>query len=70
MAYTTRRVYPARFSSFRARIIGITSRIAVLMLIVALLVTAPASVLAATTDPVLEWIAIMNTTVIAGALVR
>jgi hypothetical protein len=41
-----------------------------MMLIVALLVTAPASVLAATTDPVLEWIAIMNTTVIAGALVR
>jgi hypothetical protein len=36
------------------------------MLSVALLVTAPATVLAATTDPVLEWISIMNTTVIAG----
>jgi membrane-associated phospholipid phosphatase len=34
------------------------------MLSVALLVTAPATVLAATTDPVLQWIDIMNTTVI------
>src|ERR1700692_1563395 len=66
MAYTARRFYPARFSSFRAQIIGVTSRIAILMLSVALLVTAPATVLAAAPDPVLQWIAIMNTTVLAG----
>jgi hypothetical protein len=66
MAYPTRRFYPARFSSFRVQIIGVTSRIAILMLSVALLVTAPATVLAAALDPVLEWIAIMNTTVLAG----
>lgn len=66
MAYTTRRFYPTRFSSFRARVIGVTTRIAILILSVMLLATGPATVLAATPDPVLEWIGIMNSTVIAG----
>jgi hypothetical protein len=66
MAYTTRTFYPARFSSFGARIIGVTSRVAILILSVMLLAVCPASVLAATPDAVLEWIGIMNSTVIAG----
>jgi hypothetical protein len=66
MAYTTRRFYPTRFSSFRARVIGVTTRIAILILSVMLLATGPATVLAAKPDPVLEWIGIMNSTVIAG----
>jgi hypothetical protein len=66
MPYTTRRVDPARFPSFRARIIGVTTRIAIFVLSVMLLATSPATVLAATTDPVLDWISIMNSTVIAG----
>jgi hypothetical protein len=66
MAYTTRRFHRARFSSFRAQIIGVTSRIAILILSVMLLAACPARVLAATPDAVLEWIGIMNTTVIAG----
>jgi hypothetical protein len=65
MAYTTRRFHPARFSSFRAQIIGATSRIAILVLSVMLLAACPARVLAATPDAVLEWIGIMNSTVIA-----
>jgi hypothetical protein len=66
MAYTTRRFYPARFSSFRAQIVEVTSRIAILILSLMLLATGPAPVLAAAPDAVLEWIAIMNSTVIAG----
>ena len=66
MAYTTRRIYPARFSSFCAQLIGLTGRIAILVLSVMLLATSPATVLAATTDPVLDWISIMNSTVLAG----
>ncbi|MGB2662879.1 MAG: vanadium-dependent haloperoxidase [Candidatus Acidiferrum sp.] len=45
---------------------GATIRTAMLMLIVALLATSPLPASAATPDPVLEWIGIMNTTVIAG----
>jgi hypothetical protein len=45
---------------------GATIRSAMLTLIVALLATSPLPVSAATPDPVLEWIGIMNTTVIAG----
>src|ERR1700675_3077249 len=45
---------------------GSTIRSAMLMLIVALLAASPAPVSAATPDPVLEWIGVMNTTVIAG----
>src|ERR1700693_4469186 len=66
MAYTTRRIYPARFSSFRTQIVGVTSRIAILILSVMLLATGPAPGLTAAPDAVLGWIAIMNSTVIAG----
>src|SRR6202795_3300451 len=45
---------------------GSTIRSAMLMLIVTLLTTSPLPVSAATPDPVLEWIGVMNTTVIAG----
>src|ERR1700732_4828454 len=43
-----------------------TIRSTMLMLIVALLAANPLPVSAATPDPVLEWIGVMNTTVIAG----
>ena len=43
-----------------------TARIAVLMLIVVLLAGSPVPISATTPDPVLEWIGVMNTTVIAG----
>jgi hypothetical protein len=66
MPYNTRRIYPARFSSFRRQIVRVTSRIAISILSVMLLATGPAPVLAAAPDAVLEWIAIMNTTVLAG----
>src|SRR6202140_918737 len=66
MAYTTRSFYPARFSSFRRQIVGVTTRVAILMLSVMLLATGPAPVLAAAPDAVLEWISIMNSTAIAG----
>src|ERR1700676_3838448 len=66
MAYTTRRIYPARFSSFRTQIVEVASRIAIVILSLMLLATGPAPVLAAAPDAVLEWIAIMNSTVIAG----
>jgi hypothetical protein len=66
MPYTTRRLYPARSPSFRARIIGVTTRIVIFALSVMLLASSPATALAATTDPVLDWISIMNSTVIAG----
>ena len=45
---------------------GTAIRSAILVLIVALLATSPLPVSAATPDPVLEWIGIMNTTVLAG----
>ena len=41
-------------------------RVAVAMLLMALPVSTPAATLAATPDPVLEWIGVMNDTVIAG----
>src|ERR1700675_4126970 len=48
------------------RRVGATIRSAMLMLIVALLATSPLPASAATPDSVLEWIGVMNTTVIAG----
>jgi hypothetical protein len=45
---------------------GTTIRSAMLMLMVALLAASPLPVSAATPDSVLEWIGVMNTTVIAG----
>ena len=46
------------------RKVGPAFRSAILMLIVALLATSPLPVSAATPDPVLEWIGVMNTTVL------
>src|SRR5882762_360106 len=43
-----------------------TVRIAILMVIVALLVASPLPASAATSDPVLEWIGVMNNSVLAG----
>ncbi len=43
-----------------------TVRVAAVVLLVALLVSTPVAMSAATPDPVLEWIGIMNDTVIAG----
>ena len=48
------------------RSVGTIIRSAILMLIVALLAASPLPVSAATPDPVLEWIGVMNDTVIAG----
>jgi hypothetical protein len=48
------------------RRVGGTIRSAILMLIVALLATSPLPVSAATPDPVLEWIGVMNTTVLTA----
>ncbi|HWV99935.1 MAG TPA: hypothetical protein VNZ64_09610, partial [Candidatus Acidoferrum sp.] len=46
---------------------GVTTiRSAILMLIVALLAASPLPVPAATPDPVLEWIGVMNTTVLTA----
>jgi hypothetical protein len=45
---------------------GATIRSAILILIVTLLAVSPLSVSAATPDPVLEWIAVMNNTVLAA----
>src|SRR6266404_8538554 len=45
---------------------GATVRSAVLMLIVALLAVSPLPVSAATPDPVLEWIGVMNSTVLTA----
>jgi PAP2 superfamily len=51
----------------RRQDVCVSVRIAILTLIVALLATSPVPVSAWTTpDPVLEWIGVMNTTVIAG----
>src|SRR5882757_7053992 len=46
--------------------VGAAIRSATLMLIVALLATSPLPLSAATPDPVLEWIEVMNTTVLAA----
>jgi hypothetical protein len=48
------------------RRVGTTIHSAMLVLLVTLLATSPLSVSAATPDPVLEWIGVMNTAVIAG----
>ena len=48
----------------RRRSVGATTRSAMLMLIVALLAVSPLPVSAATPDPVLEWIGVMNSTVL------
>jgi hypothetical protein len=50
---------------FRGWLTGF-ERVLLHALSVMLLATSPATVLAATTDPVLDWISIMNSTVIAG----
>src|SRR6202521_1187696 len=60
------RSHPGVFLSHFRPGAGATIRNAMLMLIVALLAASPLPVSAATPDPVLEWIGIMNTTVIAG----
>jgi hypothetical protein len=54
------------FLSLRRRSAGATIRSAILMLIAALLATSPVPVFASTPDPVLEWIDVMNTTVLAA----
>jgi membrane-associated phospholipid phosphatase len=58
--------YAGPFLQFRGHSISGTIRIAVLMLLVAQLVASPPPLIAGTTDPVLEWIGVMNSTVIAG----
>ncbi len=58
--------YLGIFLLLRLRSAGATIRSATLMLIVALLATSPVPLSAATPDPVLEWIGVMNTTVLAG----
>ena len=60
------RSIPSPFQSFCRRGAGAAIWSAMLLLIVALLAASPFPVSAATPDPVLEWIGIMNTTVIAG----
>src|SRR3979490_2044473 len=50
----------------RRRSVGATTRSAMLMLIVALLAVSPLPVSAATPDPVLEWIGVMNSTVLTA----
>jgi hypothetical protein len=60
------RSIPSPFQSFCWRGAGATIWSAMLLLIVALLAASPFPMSAATPDPVLEWIGIMNTTVIAG----
>jgi PAP2 superfamily len=50
----------------RLRGVGVTLRSATLLLIVALLATTPLPLSAATPDPVLEWVGVMNNAVIAG----
>jgi hypothetical protein len=65
MAYVVNS-YAGPFLLLRAKTISGMIRIAVLTLLVAMLASAPAPLLASTSDPVLEWIGIMNNTVIAG----
>ena len=57
---------PGAFLLLRRRGAGATIRSATLTLIVALLAANPLLVSAATPDPVLEWIDVMNTTVLAA----
>lgn len=54
------------FLLLRRRSAGATIRSAMLILIVALLATSPVPLPAATPDPVLEWIDVMNTTVLSA----
>ncbi len=54
------------FLLLRLRGVSATIRSAMLMLIVALLATSPLPMSAATPDPVLEWIGVINNAVIAG----
>jgi len=54
------------FLLLRRRSAGAITRSAMLTLIVALLAASPLPVSAATPDPVLEWIGVMNTAVLAG----
>ena len=60
------RSYLGIFLLLRLRGAGATIRSATLMLIVALLAASSVPLSAATPDPVLEWIGVMNTAVIAG----
>ena len=59
-------IYAGPFLQFRGQSISGTVRIAVLMLLVAQLAASPPPLIAGTTDPVLDWIGVMNSTVIAG----
>ena len=54
------------FLLLRRRSAGAITRSAMLTLILALLAASPLPVSAATPDPVLEWIGVMNTAVLAG----
>jgi hypothetical protein len=54
------------FFLLRRQRVGTATRSAMLMLIVALFVASPLTVSAATSDPVLDWIGVMNDTVISG----
>jgi PAP2 superfamily len=58
--------YAGPFLLFRAQSMSGSIRLVILMLLVALLAAGPPPLMAATPDPVLEWIGIMNSTVIAG----
>jgi hypothetical protein len=57
---------PSLYLLVRRRSAGATIRSATLMLIVAVLAASPLVMSAATPDPVLQWIDVMNTTVLAG----
>jgi hypothetical protein len=59
-------IRPGLFLSLCRRRASATLRVATAVLLVALLLSTPVAVSAATPDPVLEWIGIMNDTVIAG----
>jgi hypothetical protein len=58
--------YAGPFLLFRAQSMSGSIRLVILMLLVALLAAGPPPLMAATPDPVLEWIGIMNTVVLAG----
>jgi hypothetical protein len=57
---------PCLFQPLHRQVSGTTIRSAVLLLIVALLATGPLAMSAAPPDPVLEWIDVMNTTVLTA----
>jgi hypothetical protein len=57
---------PGLFLSLCRQCASATLRVATAVLLVALLVSIPVAVSAATPDPVLEWIGVMNNAVIAG----